>query len=208
MQFEQPTLHNKDLIKHLTNYMEEWNISPEVLGEDIGTTSVRWWLNGAKPNTESYQKLLDHFDVDFTEKFAYYTPDGHLMFEGTHDTFLLYLDIGHNWYKKLENNGKVIRHTLPTADGDCAEYVAYDVSPESFKANYSRVYEVYKHDKPVFKGNGREVCKYMGITVTRLMERLKMSRDKALQPDGYYVYHIGYDFKKNLEERHESITSA
>ena len=87
MEFQQPTLHNKDLIKHLKDYMAEWNISAEVLAEDIGVASIRGWLKGVKPSSKSCEKLFDYFDIDFSEKSAYYTPDGKLMFEGTHETF-------------------------------------------------------------------------------------------------------------------------
>lgn len=76
MKFQQPALYNKDLIKYLNDYMTEWNISPEVLAEDIGVSSIRRWLRGTRPSPKSCEKLLEYFGVDFTEKFAYHTPDG------------------------------------------------------------------------------------------------------------------------------------
>lgn len=199
MEFQTPSLHNKNLIKYLNDYMTEWNISPEVLAEDIGVSSIRKWLIGIRPSPKSCEKLLDYFGVDFSEKSAYYTPDGRLMFEGTHETFLVYMDFDKNRFNALQNEGKIIRKSLPVADGECAECKAYDVLPESFNARYSRVYEVYLNDRVIARGNGREVCKAMGIAVTTLRNRLMMSKKGDLKPHEYQVYHTGYDFGKKLE---------
>lgn len=200
MNFEQPTLHNKNLIKHITNYMQEWNISPEVLAEDIGVTSIRGWLKGVRPSPKSCKKLFDYFDVDFTERFAYYTPDGKLMFEGTHEVFLSYLDIGHHWFIALEKDGKVIKKSLPVADGECAEYKTYDISPDSFTANYSRIYEAYLKDELVIRGNAKEVSKKIGVLKSSLKNHLAWTKSGKKGPNDFKVYHVGYDFKKNLEE--------
>ena len=200
MKFQQPTLHNKDLIKHLKDHMAEWNISAEVLAEDIGVASIYGWFKGVKPNAVSYEKLLDYFDIDFSEKSAYYTPDGRLMFEGTHETFLVYMDFDKNRFNALQNEGKIIRKSLPVADGECAECKAYDVLPESFNTRYSRVYEVHLNDKVIARGDGREVCKAMGIAVTTLRNRLMMSKKGDLKPHEYQVYHVGYSFMQNLEK--------
>ena len=199
MEFQQPTLHNKNLIKHLEDYMTKWNISPEVLAEDIGVVSIRWWLKGVRPSPKSCEKLFDYFDIDFSERSAYYTPDGRLMFEGTHEMFLVYMDFGKSRFNALQNEGKIIRKPLPIADGECTEYKAYDVLPESFNTRYSRVYEVHLNGKVIVRGNGREVCKAMNIAVTTLSNRLTMSKKGNLKPHEYQVYHVGYDFKKNLE---------
>ena len=199
MEFQTPTLHNKNLIKHLEEYMIEWNISAEVLADDIGVASIYGWFKGVKPNAISCEKLFDYFGVDFAEKFAYYTADGRLMFEGTHETFLMYMDFGKSWFNALQNEGKIIRKTLPIADGECAECKTYDVLPESFNTRYSRVYEVHLDGKVIVRGNGREVCKSMGIAVTTLRNRLMMSKKGDLKPHEYQVYHTGYDFKRNLE---------
>lgn len=199
MEFQQPTLHNKDLVKHLKDYMTEWNISAEVLAEDIGVASIRKWLRGIRPSPKSCEKLFEYFGVDFAEKSAYYTPDGRLMFEGTHETFLVYMDFDKNRFNALQNEGKIIRKSLPVGDGECAECKAYDVLPESFNTRYSRVYEVHLNDKVIARGNGREVCKAMGIAVTTLRNRLMMSKKGDLKPHEYQVYHVGYNFKQNLE---------
>ena len=199
MEFQEPSLHNKDLIGYLNDYMTEWNISAEVLAEDIGVSSIRRWLRGTRPSPKSCEKLFDYFGIDFSEMFAYHTPDGKLMFEGTHETFLVYMDFDKNRFNALQNEGKIIRKSLPIADGECAECKAYDVLPESFNTHYSRVYEVYLNDKVIARGNGREVCKAMNIAVTTLRNRLMMSKKGDLKPHEYQVYHVGYDFKKNLE---------
>ena len=201
MEFQEPSLHNKDLIGYLNDYMTEWNISAEVLAEDIGVSSIRRWLRGTRPSPKSCEKLFDYFGIDFSEMFAYHTPDGKLMFEGTHETFLVYMDFDKNRFNALQNEGKIIRKSLPIADGECAECKAYDVLPESFNTRYSRVYEVHLNDKVIARGNGREVCKAMGIAVTTLRNRLMMSKKGDLKPHEYQVYHVGYDFRKNLEER-------
>ena len=199
MEFQEPSLHNKDLVKYLSDYMTEWNLSPEALAEDIGVASTRRWLRGTRPSPKSCEKLFDYFGLDFTERFAYYTPDGRLMFEGTHETFLMYMDFGKSWFNALQNEGKIIRKSLPVADGECDECKTYDVLPESFNTRYSRVYEVYLNDKVIARGNGREVCKAMNIAVTTLRNRLMMSKKGDLKPHEYQVYHTGYDFKRNLE---------
>lgn len=208
MEFQEPSLHNKDLIGYLNDYMTDWNLSPEALAEDIGVSSIRRWLRGTRPSLKSCEKLFDYFDVDFTERFAYYTPDGKLMFEGTHEVFLNYLDIGHHWFIALEKDGKVIRKSLPVADGECADYKAYDVSSESFNANYSRIYEAYLNDELVIRGNAKEVSKKIGVLKSSLKNHLAWTKSGKKGSNDFKVYHVGYDFKKNLEERHESITSA
>lgn len=58
MEFQEPTLHNRDLVKLLHDYMTEWNISAEVLAEDIGVASIRRWLKGTRPRPISCEKLL------------------------------------------------------------------------------------------------------------------------------------------------------
>ena len=199
MKFQQPSLHNKNLIKYLHDYMTKWNISPEVLAEDIGVASIRRWLKGTRPRPISCEKLLDYFGVDFTEKFAYYTPDGKLMFEGTQDMFLNYLDVGRLWLLALEKDGKIIKKSLPVADGECAEYKTYEVSPESYRANHSRVFEVYLNDDLVIRGNAKDVSKEMGIAKSSLKNHLTWTRNGKKKPNDFKVYHIGYDFKKNLE---------
>lgn len=199
MEFEKPTLHNKDLAKYLKEYMSEWNMSQPALAEDIGVFSIQKWMRGLRPSTKSCKMLLDYFGVDFTEKFSYYTPDGKLMFEGVHEMFLKYLDIGHHWYLTLVRNGKVIRRWLPVADDECAEYKTYDVSSESFDANHSRVYEVYLNDELVIKGNAKDVSKKMGIPKSALKNHLALTKRDEKKPSNFKVYHVGYDFKKNLE---------
>ena len=204
MEFQTPTLHNKNIIKHLKDYMTEWNMSALALAEDLGVYEIYRWLNGVWPKPKSCELLLDYFGIDFTEKFAYYTPDGRLMFEGPHELFLLYIDVGVHWCSTMMNSGKIIRKSLPIAEGECAEYVAYDVLPESYRTRYSKVYEVYSKDEMVAKGNAREVCEVMGISLSTLGNRLMMSKKGNLKPHEYQVYHVGYDFKKNLEVHNES----
>lgn len=198
MEFQEPSLHNKDLIGYLNNYMIEWNLSPEALAEDIGVVSIRRWLKGTRPSAKSCEKLLDYFDVDFSEMFGYYTPDGKLMFEGTYEMFLNYLNIGRHWCIMLEKEGKVIRKSLPVGDGDCAEYKTYDISPDSFNANYSRVYEVYLDDKLVIRGSAEEVTKELGLPKWGLKNRLSLTKRNEKVPNDFKVFHVGYDFHKNL----------
>lgn len=121
------------------------------------------------------------------------------MFEGTQDMFLSYLDVGRLWLLALEKDGKIIKKSLPVADGECAEYKTYEVSPESYTANYSRVYEVYLNDELVIRGNAKEVSKEMGIAKSSLKNHLTWTRNGKKRPNDFKVYHVGYDFKKNLE---------
>ena len=198
MEFQEPSLHNKDLIGYLKNHMIEWNLSQEVLAEDIGVASIRRWLKGTRPSIKSCEKLLDYFGVDFTEMFGYYTPNGKLMFEGTHAMFLNYLNIGKNWGIMLEKEGKIIRKSLPVGDSDCAEYKTYDVSPDSFNANYSRIYEVYKNDELVIRGSAEEAAREIGVSKLVLKNYLSLTKRTEKSHYGYKVYHVGYDFHKNL----------
>lgn len=199
MEFEKPSLHNKNLVKYLRVYMDEWNMSQPALAEDIGVSSIQKWMRGLWPNAKSCEKLFDYFGVDFTEKFVYYTRDGKLMFEGSHQTFLDYLNIKHQWYLALVRDGKVIRKELPVADGECADYKTYDVTPESFTANHSRVFEAYVDDELVIRGNAKEVSKKFNLSPITMSHYMHMTKIGERKPHEVKFYHVGYDFKKNLE---------
>lgn len=141
---------------------------------------------------------MGYFGIDFTEMIGYYTPDGKLMFEGTHAMFLNYLNIGKHWGIMLEKEGKVIRRSLPVGDGDCAEYRTYEISPNSFNANYSRVYEVYRDGELVIRGSAQEAAKEIGVSKWALKNYLSLTKRTEKSHYGYKVYHVGYDFHKNL----------
>lgn len=200
MEFEKPTLHNKNLIKTLKDCMAEWNMSALALAEDIGVPEIYRWLNGIWPNSQSCELLLDYFGIDFTQMFAYYTPDGKLMFEGSHELFLTYLDISYHHFYVLARKGKLIRKSLPIKDGECEPYKIYDVSPDSFKANYSRVFAAYSNGEMIVKGNAEEVTEPFELNPIYINKYIKRTED-GTGIAGIEFYHVGYDFKKNLEER-------
>ena len=182
-------------------------MSALALAADIGVPEIYRWLNGTWPNSQSCELLLDYFGIDFSQMFAYYTSDGKLMFEGPHELFLTYLDISYHHFYVLARKGKLIRKSLPVKDGECEAYKVYDVSPDSFKANYSCVYAAYINGEMIVKGSAEEVTKPFGLNpiyINKYISRTKEGTGHAVAE----FYHVGYDFKKNLEERHESITSA
>ena len=73
MEFQETSLYNRDLVKFLKDYREEWNISRQVLADEIGVSSVFNWEKGGVVGSYSMRLIKEYFDIDFSIKYAYYT---------------------------------------------------------------------------------------------------------------------------------------
>ena len=57
MEFQETSLYNRDLVKFLKEYREEWNISRQVLAEEIGVSSVFNWEKGGVVGNNSMRLI-------------------------------------------------------------------------------------------------------------------------------------------------------
>ena len=198
MEFEKPSLTNFDLAKFLKNYMTEWNMSEPALSEDLGVSNINPWVHGHWPRSPGVAKLKDYFGIDASKKFAYYTSDGKLMFEGPADLFLRYLDISRDRYLKLNKMGKIIRKDLPITDVSCDLFKTYDVSASSIKLSKGRIYEAYEDDVLVAKGSFEKIAKEVGLSTTTIGNIFRLTSVNKNFSHKLNVYHVGYDFKRNI----------
>ena len=197
MEFQETSLYNRDLVKFLKDYREEWNISRLVLAEEIGVSSVFKWEKGEAVSSNSMRLIDEYFGMDFSIKYAYYTADGKLMFEGSKDLFIKYLGITETRYYHLLKDGLVIKRDLPVSDIETDLYKTYTVAPNSINLNRRKVYGAYKKGSLLAQGSLTEIAEQLKVSFNHV-KWLKTMTPKVKHDRFIKIYHIGYQFNEDL----------
>ena len=197
MEFQETSLYNRDLVKFLKDYREEWNISRQVLAEEIGVSSVFNWEKGGVVGSNSMRLIKEYFCLDFSIKYAYYTADGNLMFEGPKDLFIKYLGITETRYYHLLKDGLVIKRDLPVSDIETDLYKTYKVAPNSINLNNRKVYGAYKDGHLLAQGSLTEIAEQLKVSFNHI-KWLKTMTHKEKHDRFIKIHHIGYQFNEDL----------